>query len=237
MKQIPTPEEGDQQQVTERPLDMPDLPDLDGEGRIGEDSVSPFTDEEIRSFFIPHKTIECVLGNEDRLMKTVDEGLGLSKIIAMLFLASVVFAIPYGAAPPARGLWKIAVLYTGSMMICLPSLFVFGQYLRLRLSLAETLVVSLLITSVSAMFTLGFFPIIWFIDYTTGPGEGDATVTGLSFTLLVISFVLGIAHMIRSLKASGRFVETSVPATISVWLFLLAFITYRMASVVGVISW
>ena len=134
--------------------------------------------EIVRAFVRPYKVIEYVLGGFERLARNIEEGRDLVLLTALLVAASILFAVPYGAVPPARAPWKIVVLYLGSLLICLPSLHVFSQYLGFRLSVLQNTALSLVIPTVAAFFSFGFFPIIWFIHATT-PRVEDAVVTSV----------------------------------------------------------
>jgi len=193
--------------------------------------ATPFSDRELRLAAIrPHRIAEYVLGQKERLSKNVGEEQNLPFLVLLLTLCGIVSAVPYGAAPPVRGAWKIALLYMGSLVICFPSLFVFAQYLGLRLTLAQNAVLALIVGSVAGLFTFGFFPIIWFIDYTTS-STASITSRHLSSVLLSVSFLLGSVHMLRYMNLSEDGVQSGWQrALVGCWVCLLAFITYRMAS-------
>jgi len=159
-------------------------------------------------------------------------------IVLILLLASIAFAVPYGAVPPLRSSWKVVALYTGSMMICFPSLYVFGQYLHSKWTLTQTVVLSLVITTVASIFSFSFFPIVWFISYTTDPTSASSIVLPISGILLTASFLLGIAQMARCVAALRGLTDAHRHlALVFAWVALLAFITFRMACHVGAISW
>ena len=48
-----------------------------------------------------------------------------------------------------------------------------------------------MITSVAALFTCGFFPILWFLDLTMDPYNADITTAQISFVLLAFSLIAG----------------------------------------------
>jgi hypothetical protein len=177
------------------------------QGRARE--FNSFTLDELRETLVrPHRIFEMVLGNRERMMKTVVERKNLPILVALLLIAGLVTALPYGLAPPVSSAWKIAALFIGSTLICFPSLFVFGQYLGLRLSLSQTLV--------------------WFIAATTT--NTSASASTLSGILLSVALFLGIGHLLatRHLTSTGGLV------ILLAWAVLLCFITYRMAVTIGV---
>lgn len=199
----------------------------------------PFSDRELRLALVrPHLVIDYVLGAKERLARNLSEGQGLWQLALLLLLTSVLSTIPYGALSPARSFWRIAMLYTGSLAICFPSLHIFAQFLGFPFALAHNLALSLVITSVAGLFTFGFFPIIWFIDFTTRPGSGAVVLPGeLSVVLLSVSLLLGIVQMARcvALRTGPRREGGAFGLLIACWLPLFAFITRRMAALLGLI--
>ena len=83
--------------------------------------------------------VEYILGGADRLARSLAEGRALWAIAAVLMAASVLATVPYGLLSPAASPWKIATLFTGSLLICFPCLYVFGQFLGFKLDLAQNL--------------------------------------------------------------------------------------------------
>ena len=174
----------------------------------------------------------------DRVRASLFTGQGIWWLAAMLLSVSLVSTVPYGAISPVRSFWKVAVLFAGSVLICFPCLHVFSQFLGLPGGPGRYLALALMISGVAGLFTFGFAPIIWFIDYTTEAGP-DAAVTpyGLSGFLLIFSLVMGIGRMVSCLPmASGK--ETlCLPLLIIHWVALMAFITYRMARLLELVAW
>ncbi|MGC4114058.1 MAG: hypothetical protein QM765_05250 [Myxococcales bacterium] len=158
----------------------------------------PLSAEELRAVWLkPHLLVEQILGQRERLMSNVVEQRHLMPLLLALAAASLVMAIPYGAVPPIAGFWKIAVLFTGSVLICFPSLYVFAQYLGFRLTLAQALAITLVVSATAGIFCLGFSPILGFVALTT---SGGLSATGqLSNALLATSLALGIVQLGRCL--------------------------------------
>ena len=189
--------------------------------------------EMVKAVAFPNRLVELVLGNSDRLMSNVTEERHLALLAALLFGASLLFAIPFGAAPPVAAFWKVAALYAGSLTICFPSFYVFGRYLGLGLSLAQSLVVALLVSTVSAIVSFGFFPIVWFIAATTRAGA-SLDASQLAAFLLGTGLLLGVVHLGRCLRGSAALRRH--PVMLAGWVCLLAFITWRMAGVLGLVG-
>jgi hypothetical protein len=204
-----------------------------------QEQPEPFSDVEIwRAFRRPDLAIEYALSGQERLTRNLSLGRGMLGLATMLIGISLLAAVPYGAVAPGGRFWSITALYTGSLFICFPSLYVFSQFLGMPFRLAQIFVLSLLISSVAGLFTFGFFPIIWFIDATMErAGASLVTPAALSVVLLTLSLAMGVVQMARCLVARngmGREVK-EFPALMAVWLVLLLFITHRMASVLALL--
>ena len=196
-------------------------------------SAVPFDAAELRTVFVrPLRVLDIVFSDRKRLAETIAEGKVVHLLTAVLLYGSVLFALPYGAVLAREDFWKVAVVFVGSLGICLPSLQVFGSYVGLRIGTGQNLALGLVITSVAALFTFGFFPILWFLRATM---LEDSTVTPshLSVILLVFSLLAGIVHLYRCLPRFVGAVSTYVALTLF-WQVLFIFITHRMARLLEV---
>jgi hypothetical protein len=180
--------------------------------------------------------MEVVLGGQERVAGNVAVGSHLWTLSLLLLASGVLFAVPFGAVPPVAGFWKIAALYTGSVVLCFPSLHVFASFLGLSLSLAQNLVLALLVSAVAAAFAFGFFPIVWFIDYTTESASSVIEPMGIARFVLMFSQLMGIVQLGRCLLRSRKDSASGTPLQLGLfgcWILLLVFITNRMAALVG----
>ena len=181
----------------------------------------------------PHRLIELLLGDRARLAQTIVASPILPLLVAVLLVAGLLFAVPFGIAPPVSAFWKVSVLYTGALLICFPSFFVFGQYVGLKLTVLQSLAIGLLISTTAGILTFGFFPIIWFVHVTSGSTE---TVSRpLAALLLGASLVLGVLHMLGCV-AYSRQLRGGDYLLVLAWAGLVAFITLRMANFLGVVT-
>jgi hypothetical protein len=198
------------------------------------EDADPFSSEEYAGAFKrPQRTIEYILGSSRRLARSVYDGGAPWRLAMMLLMVSLLAAIPYGIVSPRGDWWKIAALYCGSLAICFPSLHVFAQFFGVKLELLRSLALSMIITATAALFTFGFFPIIWFLNKSIVPGN-DTVIRPqeLSTFLLYTSLVLGLVQIARCLVAPG-FRKAQRNASLGflfiLWTPLLIFITHRMA--------
>ena len=201
--------------------------------RLSAEAVAePFSYDELRALFLrPYRAIDVVLAQRDRWIATVVDGTNLWILLVLMAISSMIYAVPYGLVLGLDQYWKVAALFGGSVMICFPSLHVFSAFINLRIHLAQQLALALLVTSVAAIFSFGFFPILWFLDATMTGEAADITVHVLSVFLLLTALCAAIVQLIRCLlrdrrlRLGGSFWFWIM---ILLWQGLLIFITCRM---------
>jgi hypothetical protein len=202
--------------------------------REEEDPVdcSAYSTAELREVLShPHRAVEVVLAERGRLAATLTDRRSLGLLVLLLFAASILFALPFGAVLSPDRLWRVVLLFAGSALICFPSLHVFGAFLGFKVDIGQNLALTLVSTSVAALFSLGFFPILWFLKVVMADQASADVLHGISVGLLVVAFGAGLAHVLRCLgdPATGRPLGVGFPVVVGIWQCLLIFITYRMA--------
>jgi hypothetical protein len=198
---------------------------------------NPFSRKELnQTLAMPLRLLEVVLAERGRLVANITGRRDLARLALAMLLGSVLFALPYGAVLSPSSFWDIATLFVGSMVICFPSLLVFSAYLGVAISLTQNLVLALIITTASALFCFGFFPILWFLRSTMADDGGIVTAEHISIGLLTVSLIAGISQLNRCLFVDKalRGVQSS-PFLLLFWQGLLIFITYRMATVLEIL--
>lgn len=199
--------------------------------------VAPFSRAELRACLAqPQRAFDVVLADRDRLVANVAAARELGALVALLLVCSVAFALPFGAVDGGRRAGHVALLFLGSVLLCFPSLHVFGSYLGVRLSLAQRLAIALMIPAAAALFAFGFFPIYWFLDATM-PADSVFSGDGIRVVLLVCCLLLGLAHCNRCLflHPALQALRASWPLWLG-WQALLVFITWRMADTLGLLA-
>ena len=198
---------------------------------------TPWTAAELaRALRRPDELLEIVLGGPERLALHAREGIGLAPLLRLLLVAATLFAIPYGCVFGIAAWWKIALLYLGSTLLCVPSLHVFATYLGLGVRLAPLLLLALALPAVAALFTAGFAPILGFLKWTMGTASRGDSISwrDLSDWLLSAALLAGVGQLWRCLAAapfarrSGGFAWLLAP-----WLLVFLYVLARMATVLG----
>jgi len=190
----------------------------------------PFDAPELRAVLRrPARALEVVLAERPRLAASIAAADHSWQLAGILALCTAVASLPYGFVLGAASFWKVAVLYGGSVLLCLPSLHVFGAYLGSHLQPVQNLALSLVVASVAALFTLGFAPVVWFLEATMAQGDwidaGDASVA-----LLAGALAAGLAQLTRCAGLDRLLLPCRSSRWVLVaWQALVVFVALRMA--------
>lgn len=211
----------------ERPT-PPDLPD--------ELEATPFAAGELAATARrPHRLLDVVLGERRRLAATLHGAEALPALLAALLVCSLLAALPFAVVDGLDRTAHVAALFLGSVLLCYPSLQVFSVYLGVRLQPLQCLAIALVIPSAAALFTLGFAPIYWFLQFTMPAAAAGWNVTRI--VLLVLSLVLALSHVNRCLYSDARLAPLRDSwALWAGWQLLVVFLTWRMAETLGMLS-
>ena len=193
--------------------------------------ASPFERGElIAALRSPLCTIDVLLTQKDRWMATVDAGHHRAAMAALLVLSSLLFSLPYALVLSPTQPLRVAALFGGSTLICLPSLHVVSAYLGLRIQPAQTFAAGAISPAVASIFAFGFAPILWFLRATIDADNSTGSIPALSAALLTASALAGAAHMVRCVNRTRVLSQSGWALFLMLsWLGLLLFIMHRMA--------
>jgi hypothetical protein len=178
--------------------------------------------------------VDVVLGEPERLAADAQQGGSPGALIGLLLLASTAFAVPYGCVIGWQASWKVAALYLGSTLLCVPALHVFAAYLGVRARLEQNLVLALAIPAVAALFTCGFAPILGFLKLTMGASGSAVRWEGMSLMLLSAALLAGVGQLWRCLaRMRGIGTSGSFPIVLLGWHVVFLYVMQRMATVLG----
>ncbi len=194
--------------------------------------VAPFTrDELLAALLRPQRWTELLLADRERWTRTVTVDRHAGLLIAIMLVASLLYALPFGFVLGFDRFWHVAALYLGSVAICLPSLHIFAGYLGLGLRPSQSLSLGVLVSAVASIFSLGFAPIVCFLGATM---TGSTTIRGVACTLLGVSLLAGMGQLMRSLRIRAQQDRVGdLRLLMLVWQCLLLFITLRMGTFLG----
>lgn len=200
----------------------------------GEAPVAPFDARELRAVALrPHRAVDLVLVDRARLAKTLAAGHDLLPLLAILFATSVIAALPLGAVLGPDRILRVAALHVGSVALCFPALHVWSAFLGCKNRLGQDLGLSLIVSAVASVLTLGFAPIVWFLQVTTA--RGSAEVGTATAVLLAVSVVAGLVHLGRAVGDQAAVLSPSRGHRLFVvgWMGLFLFVVHRMGEYLG----
>lgn len=176
------------------------------------------------------------VGERFRLSANVRTATSLQGLVVALLVCSTVFSLPFALIDGPGRVLHVALLLLGSVLLCFPSFLVFASYLGVRLHIAQSLTIALIIPASAAVFTIGFAPIYWFLDVTM-PEEGGIGGPVIRIVLLVLSLGLGLSHVNRCLFADAKMkaLRDNWPLWLG-WQVLLVLLSIRMARTLGLLS-
>jgi hypothetical protein len=197
--------------------------------------AAPFAAAEIDSAWLrPLRIFDLVLSAPERVAVNLERSLALGALALLFLVAAAVFALPYGLVLGLDAWWRIAALYLGSTLICLPSLYVFASYVGVRVGPAHIAVLALTIPAVAALFSFGFAPILGFLRATMGAAEGELSWRAVSQVLLFVALAAGVVQLWRCLLASRSVSQRGLlVAVLVVWHGVFAHVLLRMADVLA----
>lgn len=190
----------------------------------------PLSNAELaRMWRAPHRVAEVFLGRWRAVADRIWQTAAPIHLVALQLVIGVVAALLYGAVLDLERPWTIAVLYGGSVLLCVPALHVFGCYFGGARRATQDLAMALTLSTTAALFTFGFAPVLWFLKATVYAGSGGISVVDLSMVLLAVAFVAGLGQLGRTV---GRGPTTaSQVLLVAGWGALVAGIWWRMAQV------
>jgi hypothetical protein len=204
----------------------------------GAEEVFSFSRQELRGMLrAPMRLLDLVLGERRRFAMNIAQEHRLPTLLAVLAVATAVFALPFGAVLGLDRLWRAAALLLGALAICLPSLHVFGKYLGARVSWAQTSCIALAATTVTSLFLFAFAPIIGFLRVTMAD-VASVTPQFMAAVLFGLALTAGIGHLLRLLLGAPalRQAGATLGLVLVPWLVLYLFITARLAGVLGLFA-
>jgi len=198
--------------------------------------VEPFAHGELAATLRrPHRLLDVVLGERQRLAANLQRGIEIPALLGALLMCSFFAALPFAMVDGASRVAHVALLFLGSVLLCYPSLQVFGAYLGIGMHPAQCLAIALVIPSAAALFTLGFAPIYWFLELTMPERVAGSNITRI--LLLVLSLLLALSHVNRCLYTDARLTPLRENWALWIgWQLLLVFLTWRMAETLGLLS-
>lgn len=181
--------------------------------------------------------VGAVLKAQGAVIRDVQRERNLGRYIANLFAAALLFSAAYGAIlglyePGRQTLFaalKLPIVVLGTAFLCTPTFYVFNSILGSRLTLAQTLVVVLLLVAAATLILVAFAPIAWLFTATTG---GPVFLRILHLAVFTIAILFG-AHVLRVTRKYLFYLNLSYtpihPGFVRVWFLIVLVVAFQMA--------
>ncbi|HEY9849475.1 MAG TPA: hypothetical protein V6D28_08455 [Leptolyngbyaceae cyanobacterium] len=181
-----------------------------------------------------------LLRDRQSFLEEIRQGVRLkSKIIALLVCSSLCFAI-YGAI---IGLYhsvpqslsaaiKLPCLYLLTLLICLPTLYIFNIFFGSDRSLTQHFIIVLTAASVISALLLGFAPVTLFFLITT---DNYQFFKLLNVAIFVLTGVIGIQFLYQGMQlvseqdTEGKLARTRI---LKFWLLLYGFVGSQLGWII-----
>lgn len=173
--------------------------------------------------------IEALLKRPGRILHECKQG--GSKVPLILFLGAVlglaVFGVLLGSFSGGVQSWaaplKIVVGVLGSLLICLPSLYIFTALGGMEARLPQVLGMLLAMIALTALLLLGFAPVVWIFSQST---ESVGFMGFLVLTFWIIALFFGF----RLLLAAANTFGMTIGHYLNVWMGIFLLVTLQMST-------
>jgi hypothetical protein len=181
--------------------------------------------------------IEWLLKHRDHLFHEIMAGRNLGRYVADALLVTIAGTLFYGfVVGISVGGWQILYdpvklpwVLVFTLLLCLPSLYVFACYVGSRLALLQVCALAFTGTAVVATILIGFAPITWFFMFTA-PGSHHFAVL-INVAVFALAGFFGVQFMRRGIHALHREVSErqAVERVMNWWMVLYALVGAQMA--------
>ncbi len=181
--------------------------------------------------------IEWLLKYRDHLFEDILERRNLGRYIVDAFLVTLLGSIFYGLVVGiCIGGWQILFdpiklpwVLILTLLLCLPSLYVFSCYRGSRLDLLQTCALAFNSTAVVSTILIGFAPIVWFFMFTA-PGSHHFAVL-INVAVFTVAGIFGVQFQLRGTRALHRVPgeQSAVQIVVRWWILLYGLVGAQMA--------
>jgi len=179
--------------------------------------------------------VGAVLRNQTQFFEEIRQGIDLPEKITKLFIAIITFLTIYGAVlgsgHPFQALsaaLKLPLVFFGSVVACLPTLYIFDIFLGSKRSLSQTLAVLFTATTTAAVLLFSFAPITIVFRLTS---NGYQFFSILNVGFLLVTTTIGIFTLERGLRHTTHDGKTGIfsEAIYVIWIFIFLLVGGQLA--------
>jgi hypothetical protein len=182
--------------------------------------------------------VETILRDRQSFFEQIREGIGVPEKIRAMVVSSIAFLAVYGAVlgsthsliQALSSAVKLPLLFLATMLICIPTLYVFSVLFGSNQRLHQSMALVLSAITVMAVLMLSFASITLFFMLTTSGYQFFKLLNVFFFMVAGIISMLFLIHGMRAASTSagdqGRIGRRLV---LFLWIWLYAFVGSQMA--------
>lgn len=180
---------------------------------------------------LPGKILQSPASFFEEIQKSVDLP---AKIVSLLILTSsflFIYGALLGSGHPLQAIssaFKLPLIFLGSLLACMPALYIFDILLGSKRSLAQTLAILLTAVTVTALLLFSFAPIAAVLRLAVA---GFQFFKVLNVTFIGIAMVVGVLYLERGLRQTSAAEGNQLMRELvyALWLVLLLFMIGQLA--------
>ena len=146
-------------------------------------------------------------------------------LVSLTLLGMAAYGVVVGSFSGGAQMWiapaKIATGTMLSILICLPSLYIFTCLSGIEARLRTVIGVFFAAVGLGALLLIGFTPVAWIFSQST---DSVAFIAALHIGL----WAIGIAFGLRLIDAMGRFLTGSTQSHLKLWGFIFVLVCLQM---------
>ena len=186
----------------------------------------------------PFSMVGAMLKSPGALYRDLGEGRWVGRYLSSLAIVTVLLSVPYGAILGMAGssmqalyaAVKLPMILLGSVLLCLPTFYVFNALFGSRISFWQAASAVLFIATGASIILIAFAPVAWLFTVST-PQDGWRFLV-----LLHLAFALTAAYFgIRFLRVGGHYLTVRKDQGIVIhagllkgWCLLLLVVAFQM---------
>lgn len=182
--------------------------------------------------------VETILRHRDKFFAEIRDGVDVQPKIQAMLVSSIAFLATYGAVlgsthsliQALSSAIKLPLLFLATMVICIPTLYIFSLLFGSNQRLNQSLALVLSSITITSVLLLSLAPIAFFFMLTT---SGYQFFKLLNVFFFAIAGVMGMALLVRGMHQLS--VSDEAPRSkkrslvLYLWIMLFAFVGSQMA--------
>ncbi|MCB1226711.1 MAG: hypothetical protein KDK99_12930 [Verrucomicrobiales bacterium] len=178
-------------------------------------------------------TAEAVLKNPRRLLvleeSRAEDRRTIQRLLILCVLCLAVFGLLLGGFSGGQQLWvaptKVALGALFSLLICLPSLFIFGSLAGMNVRVEQVVKLGLSGLTLTSLLLVGFAPVVWVFSQSS---DSLVFMGGLAVVFWMVSVLFGM----RLVRQEAELLKLRELSYLNLWIFIFILVTLQVSTAV-----